>query len=500
MHKMNNNAESIQAGLLRRPKFSVRTRIAIGFLITFVLTFCTTIIAMVYILDLVQKQRFIENAGNFEFEIQQARRYEKDFFLYNINLVDALLHIQKARSILVFFENDMRRVLGDRDYEIISGQLQRYAEIVEELAALGSRTDSTAVRSRRSLEPELRKASANIIVDYLGAVERERVQVRSKISSYKSVAVMGLVLVLAFQVLIASFVIAHIIRPFKRFEQYFRRIADGDFSPIIPIRKYRDEFSDLAVAVNFMLEELENKQEQIIQSRKMGAVGTLTAGIAHELNNPLNNILITIEAILDEYTDMSDEKKRTLLKEAFSQTRRAGDIVRNLLDFSRFRETTFHDMSINELIDMSTKLVANEASLKKIDIRAHLAPDLPPVKADKNQMQQVFINLFINAIQAMSNKGELKIESFNEDSYVRVDIADTGPGMSADILERIFDPFFTTKEVGKGTGLGLSVVYGIIKKHNGSIVAESQPGKGTVFSIKLPAANEGPEEASGSDG
>lgn len=479
---------------MRRARFSIRIRIAIGFLITFTLTFCTTILAMVYISDLVQKQRFIENASDFEFEIQQARRYEKEFFLYNTNLVDALLHIQKARSILFFFENDMRRILGDEDYEIISDQLLRYGDITEELAALGSRTDSVGMVTRRALEPELRKASAKIVIDYLGAVERERLHIRGKISSYKVAAVIGLGLVLVFQVVIASLVIGHVIRPFKRFEQYFKRIANGDFSPITPIRRYRDEFSDLAVAVNFMLMELDKQQEQIIQSRKMGAIGTLTAGIAHELNNPLNNILITIESILDGYGDLSDEKKKALLKDAFGQTRRAGDIVKNLLDFSRFRETSFDEMSINEIINTSTSLIANEASLKNIRIRLKLSQDLSPVKVDKNQMQQVFINIFLNAIQAMPDEGELEVESYSEDKYVRVDITDTGPGIPPDILEKIFDPFFTTKDVGKGTGLGLSVAYGIINKHNGSITARSQLGKGTIFSVKLPPMDENKAE------
>jgi signal transduction histidine kinase len=391
----------------------------------------------------------------------------------------------------------MRRILGDEDYEIISDQLLRYGDITEELAALGSRTDSSAVSARRALEPELRKASADIVIDYLGAVERERLNVRGKISSYKVAAVIGLGLVLACQIIIATFVIGHVIRPFKRFEQYFKRIASGDFSPITPIRRYRDEFSDLAVAVNFMLMELDKRQEQIIQSRKMGAIGTLTAGIAHELNNPLNNILITIEAILDGYGDLTDEKKKALLRDAFGQTRRAGDIVRNLLDFSRFRETSFDEMSINEIINTSTKLIANEASLKNIRIRLKLGQNLSLVKVDKNQMQQVLINVFLNAIQAMPDEGELEVESYSEDGYVRVDITDTGPGISPDILERIFDPFFSTKEVGKGTGLGLSVAYGIIKKHNGSITANSQPGKGTIFSIKLPPMDENPGEVTG---
>jgi len=497
MNGINNRAESIHKGLIERPAFSIRFRIAIGFLITFVLTFGTTIIAMIYILDLVQKQRFIENASNFEFEIQQARRYEKAYFLYNTNLVETRLHIQKAHSILIFFESDMRRVMGDESYGIISERILRYGEAVEELAALGTRGDSSAVSLRRSLESDLRMASSSIVTDYLAAIDRERLHIRSKVNTYRMTAVIGLALVLALQFVVATFVIGHVIRPFKRFESYFKRIAEGDFSLIRPARKYRDEFSDLAVAVNSMLTELEKRQDQIIQSRKMGALGSLTAGIAHELNNPLNNIAITIEALLDEFGDISEEKKRSLLEDAFKQTARAGDIVKNLLDFSRFREASFTEMSINEVITVSAKMVANQATLKNIRFWLDLDEDLPPVMVDQQRMQQVFINIFINAIQAMANQGEIGVKSFREDRHVRIDVSDTGPGIPPEVIEKIFDPFFTTKEVGKGTGLGLSVVYGIIKKHDGSIMAKSPPGKGATFSIKLPLINDNSKDHNG---
>jgi len=497
MSGINNRADSIQKGLIDRPAFSIRIRIAIGFLLTFVLTFGTTIIAMIYILDLVQKQRFIENASNFEFEIQQARRYEKAYFLYNTNLVEARLHIQKAHSILIFFENDMRRIMGDEGYGIISDQLLNYGEAAEELAVLGTRQDSSAVRMRRSLESDLRIASSRIVTDYLAAIERERLHVRSKVNASRMTAVIGLVLVLALQIVIATFVIGHVIRPFKRFEKYFKRIAEGDFSLIQPARKYRDEFSDLAIAVNSMLTELEKRQDQVIQSRKMGALGSLTAGIAHELNNPLNNIAITIEALLDEFEDISEDKKRTLLEDAFNQTARAGDIVKNLLDFSRFREASFTEMSINDVITISAKMVANQATLKNIRFQLDLDEDLPALRVDQQRMQQVFINIFINAIQAMADEGEIGVRSFMEDRHVRIDVSDTGPGIPPEVIDKIFDPFFTTKEVGKGTGLGLSVVYGIIKKHDGTITAENRPVQGATFSIKLPLINDNPKDHNG---
>jgi two-component system NtrC family sensor kinase len=493
----NKQAAAVNAGLMQRRRFRIRDRIAIGYLLTFVLTFGTTIYAMVFISGLAQEQRFLENARNFEFEIQQARRFEKDYFLHNTNLMDALYHAQNARSVLTFFKDDMRRILGADAFENISGKLSLYEGSLQELVALGSRMDSTAARTRKEVEPGLRRASAGIVTDYLEAVDRERSQVRDSISSSRVTAILGLFLVLALQIAMAGFVISHVLRPFRRFEKYFHRIAGGDFSPITPVRRYRDEFSDLAVAVNYMLRELKKQQEQIAHSRKIAAMGTLTAGIAHELNNPLNNVNVTIESLLDGFGELTDGKKVKLLRDAFGQARRAGDIVKRLLDFSRYRETAFEKTSVTEAIEISVKLVGNEVALNNIRFVLDLGNRLPDVMADRNKLQQVFINVFLNAIQAMPDGGEIRITSYLDDGYLRVDISDTGEGMTPEVLDRIFDPFFSTKDLGKGTGLGLSVAYGIMKDHNGFIAAKSAPGKGTTFSVKLPVLKEPTIESRG---
>jgi two-component system NtrC family sensor kinase len=143
------------------------------------------------------------------------------------------------------------------------------------------------------------------------------------------------------------------------------------------------------------------------------------------------------------------------------------------------------------------KLVGNEVALNNIRFVLDLGNRLPDVMADRNKLQQVFINVFLNAIQAMPDGGEIRITSYLDDGYLRVDISDTGEGMTPEVLERIFDPFFSTKDLGKGTGLGLSVAYGIMKDHNGFIAAKSAPGKGTTFSVKLPVLKEPTIESRG---
>ena len=306
-------------------------------------------------------------------------------------------------------------------------------------------------------------------------IKEERARMHGLMQTSTITAAGSLGLLLLFMVYMAGVLTRQILRPLGRYEKYTQRIAAGDFSPIMPARKYRDEFSNLAIAMNTMLRELKNHQEELAQSRKMAAVGTLTAGIAHELNNPLNNISLIVESLLDEFEDYSSAQKRKLLQDAFTQVERA----------------TLASINVNDVINATTKLIANELSLADVELELTLGQDLPPIQASPRNLQQVFLNLCLNSIQAMQAGGKLTIRSMvADDEFIRVDVVDTGVGIPADDLDKIFDPFFTTKDVGKGTGLGLSVGYGIVEKHKGRISVQSRQGVGTTFSVFLPYESE----------
>jgi len=169
------------------------------------------------------------------------------------------------------------------------------------------------------------------------------------------------------------------------------------------------------------------------------------------------------------------------------QTERASRIVRNLLDFARSQATQMQPLYIDYVLHKTTDLIANELRIHKIALEKRIDDYLPMVYGDLQKLQQVFLNLILNAEQAIGEFGRIEVRATaTGDGYIRVDIADTGPGIRQEHLERIFDPFFTTKEAGKGTGLGLAIVYGIVKKHGGYIEVASKEGEGTTFSIYLP--------------
>ena len=187
------------------------------------------------------------------------------------------------------------------------------------------------------------------------------------------------------------------------------RLAAGDFTPITPRRKYKDEFSFLAIAFNHMIYELEKRQNLLVESHKLRAIGNLTAGIAHELNNPLNNIILTSEMLKEDFRELPDEERLDMLNDLVIQGERARQVVKNLLDFARESETKAEHFYIDELIEKASQLVKNQIKLSKVKMIKEIDKNLPPIYGDRKLLTQVFLNLFINAIDAMPEGGILTI-------------------------------------------------------------------------------------------
>jgi signal transduction histidine kinase/DNA-binding response OmpR family regulator len=246
---------------------------------------------------------------------------------------------------------------------------------------------------------------------------------------------------------------------------------------------------NLALRNSSLYRQLQETQSQLIQAEKMSALGQLAGGLAHEINNPLSGILGLTQLVL-ENTD-KDSQNYVDLKDIEKAVFRCKKIIVSLLSFSRQEKTRLEPVSINEVIEETLTLSARQMELKHIKINRQLAPGLPMVNADFQQLMQVFLNLFTNAKDAMPDGGELTVTTAllrtpAGAQMLMTSVTDTGAGIQQDILNKIFDPFFTTKPVGKGTGLGLSVCLGIINRHNGAIKAHSEPGKGSTFTISLP--------------
>jgi signal transduction histidine kinase len=487
-----NDAAQAQRALLERPRVSLRIRITVVFLPLFLLISGITVAAIVFVSSLATRLQFLEKAGNHLFEIQQARRFEKNFFLYGTNLTDALNSVHTAESEIERSAEEFRAVVGETRYVRMKESLIEYAGLLDDLLATTQTGALTRSAERRGVESRLRRSGALILADAEEMVDKERLSMRSTLHTSTLVAIAFLVMMVSSMALVAGFLARAVLVPLGRFVNYAARIGGGDYSPIRPARKYRDEFSDLAIAINQMLHELKLRQDQLLQAGKMAAVGTLTSGIAHELNNPLNNIALTTETLIDELGDYSDESKLKMLRQLYTQVERAGSTVRNLLDFTRKETPAFTFLSIEDVVESTLKLVSNELNLGEVVSCLEIPPGLPRVMGNPRNLQQVFLNLFLNSIQAMPEGGKLSVRAIVQDDYqLRVDVSDTGVGIPPEDLGKVFDPFFTTKEPGQGTGLGLSVSYSIIEKHRGRLLVDSKVGEGTTFTILLPFKENG---------
>ena len=337
---------------------------------------------------------------------------------------------------------------------------------------------------------------------YVGILEEPFTDKRNDlVASFFAVAILGIVMALV----VVVFVTSRITRPLETLGMATEKIAHGNLMYEVPVES-EDELGRLASAFNKMTralsasneeilrrsEELEKAnrdlketQAQLIQTEKLSSLGRLAAGVAHELNNPLTGIM-TFSHLLLKTT--KDEASRNDLEIIVRETTRCREIIKGILDFSRETSPQPKIYNINDIITRTLSMLERQWLFHNIRLEKRLDKQLPEIWVDDNQIQQVIMNVALNAAEAMNGDGTLSVSSgLNErGDYVEVRIADTGTGILPEHLNKIFDPFFTTKDPQKGTGLGLSISYGIIQKHHGEIAVESEVGKGTTFIIKLP--------------
>jgi two-component system NtrC family sensor kinase len=242
----------------------------------------------------------------------------------------------------------------------------------------------------------------------------------------------------------------------------------------------------------YVLRELKTTQEGLIQTEKLTSLGQLAASIAHEVNNPLAGVLVYTQLLAKKIADDKFSKDTALnyLSKMSSELTRSTRLIRNLLDFARQSPPSLRSVNINDVIDKALDLAAHSAELQNIEVIKEFSPSLPNIMADFDQLQQVCTNLILNSVQAMTEGGKLILRTSAGDGWLKVDVQDSGYGISQENMRKLFTPFFTTKGKGKGVGLGLAVAHGIIQRHQGKIEVQSEEGEGTTFTIYLPTQDE----------
>lgn len=356
-------------------------------------------------------------------------------------------------------------------------------------------------------EPIINYDSEVIGILYVGLLEKAYISIRNKvIYTFFAIASLGFFAIVGISYLLTR----SITRPLGEMVEVTNSIAAGDLDQVIKV-KSKDEIGQLAMSFNRMVtslkkmrkeleewgntlelkvkmrtEELAAMQSTLMQSQRLASLGKLAAGIAHEINNPLGGILVLSSLVLEDLKE--GDPFRDNLQEVIKQTMRCRDIVKGLLQFSRQEEGKTEYVNVNIVLSNTLSLIEKQALFHNIKVEKKFQQDIPLILGDNSQLQQVFMNIILNAVQAMKEIGVLSITTFHEkkNDMVIVEVTDTGCGIPEELIDRIFDPFFTTKEVGEGTGLGLAIAYGIITKHQGRMTVKSEIKKGSTFIIKFP--------------
>ncbi len=471
---------------------TIRGRIIVTFCAFFVFVAALTIFYWWSVASIRERLFVIEKFEDLLNNILEARRYEKNFFFYHDkeSLNENLVYVRKVLDITDEAFKEISTVAGHGSY----------LEFVENLNYYNSKMESF-LPGKKNVQTEIQhedvRLTGKAIVDFaVNLLRLKRARIHQALTSTAVLPFIFLGVFVLLLVLVVNLLQSKVLKPLALIHATIGRAAEGDFSPIPYDSGSRDEISKLIEAFNRMAIELDTKQEQLVQSRKIAAIGTFTAGIAHELNNPINNIYLTAETLLEDHQSMSPPECKELILDVLNQSERAGDIVKNLLDFSRSEMPSFSELNIKDVIQKTLKLVKNQVMLAGINTELKLQEPTPSINGNLRNLEQVFLNLFLNAIQAMPGGGKIIVDVREQNHFVKVDVSDTGIGMQPDQLQRIFEPFYTTKQVGRGTGLGLAVSYALIKKHGGYIEVQSEVDKGTTFSIFLPVQRDEAASAS----
>ena len=447
---------------------------------------------------LISASPILDGAGKFLGVLYGGEVLNRNYSLVD-RVKDILYQNEKHRGkeigVVTLFLKDLRISTNIQDGNGLRAIGTRVSdEVYDKVLIKGEKSAGQALAVHdwyvTAYEPVRNRKNENIGILAVGMLEQKFVDMRTEaLLIFLGITILGMGL----SIVIANYSSRSVVKPVENLRKVSDQISQGDFSARVKVES-GNEIGELERTFNLMASSLQEREKEIrrlneqrlMRSEKLAAIGRLAAGIAHEINNPLTSVLTFSSLLLRKAEDWQKERLEIIVKE----TTRCREIVKGLLDFARQSEPKKELTDVNRIIKTALTLTKNQlakAREKAIVLEKEL-DSLPSLHVDPNQILEVFVNIFINAVDAMPQKGTLKVTSrkIEAEGAIEIRVADTGHGIPPEILGRIFDPFFTTKEAGKGTGLGLAVSHGIVERHNGTIDVESTVGQGTTFIIRLP--------------
>jgi two-component system, NtrC family, sensor kinase len=443
---------------------SIRGKIAAGFLLSFGFLVLVAAVMFVSLRAVEDEVGAYSGISRFLDTTLEMRRYEKNYLLYRQreDLEKALEYAGAARALAP--DATTARLLeeyrGLLQHQVGDESLATAAAVRDLGRGITDVAERLAVAEGRNIQEQLRSGRRTLIV-----------------------------LVVVFLVgtaLIARVIVLTAIRPLEELERGMQRIAAGDYQPLAE-GAGPGEIRSMNAAFNRMMREVFERRQEVLQSERLASLGTALAGIAHEINNPLSNISTSAEILKEENERATAPERRELIDQIVSQTDRATDIIRTVLDFTR--GAGVDRRSTNLLSAVRGALILVHARIPRhVAVEVDVPADLE-VPADKTKLEQAFVNLLTNAVDALADEGQggtIRISGRRNREGAELVFCDSGRGMPKEVVDRVFDPFFTTKDVGHGTGLGLYLTHQIVEQHGGTIRVESVPGEGTAFHVMFP--------------
>ena len=436
--------------------YSIREKITYGFYLQLIFMLCTVALTYGIVLQIDRKVAQVAFIDDFFNSALETRRFEKNYLLYRQqkDFEQNLAYQQRLNKLLQENRQEFGVFTTANTLELLERHIDDYRRNMLALHRLHAGPGKQDVAGQTALEEKIRQTGKDLTDFAERASSAERRSIRKLLDTTRRILLLSITILAILAVTITSLL------------QAFKRMAG----------------------------ELKVRQQQLIQSEKLAALGTLLSGVAHELNNPLSNISTSAQILNEELAGNDLDLKKNMLNQIDEQTDRARDIVRSLLEFSRTKSFDRQELDLGKLIGETIVLLRGQLPPgAKISINV---PEGIALFGNKQRIQQVFLNLIKNAIDAVEEEGRIRLSArwiaAQQDSRPEVEIlvTDDGQGIDPAALGRIFDPFFTTKEVGKGSGLGLFIVHDIIESHGGSIRVKSRPGMGTSFIFRLPGAKE----------
>lgn len=463
---------------------SIRQKIILGYVLSFTVIITGAVFTYVN-LEIIEDRIMFSNVDSEFFDTTlEIRRFEKNYFLYRkeYDYRENLDFVNKAEELIEKNKEEFKGLMSVTSVDDLQNSLQEYKNLIKEDFLLNKNAKNKAF----ILEGKIRDKGKEIvaIAEDISRIGHKNVQ--TLLLTLQRILITATIFLIIIGVVFGYVLLRTVTKPLKLLENSMERISYGGLEKV-SINSLDKEIVSLSEAFNKVLRESHlRRKKELAQSERLASLGTLLAGIVHQLNNPLSNISTSCQILIEEIEAKDISYKKELLSSIEAETDRAKDLVRNLLEFTRKKEYNLEVLSLRKLIEDTFKFLRGHIPTK-IKVAVNIPGELT-IFADRYSMLEVFLNLIKNATEAIMEEGTVTISARvnREENIVEIEVQDTGIGVEPEVLPRIFDPFVTTKETKKGSGLGLFIVHDIIGRHNGSINVESKLQEGTRFLIRLP--------------